>query len=325
MEFSFFLCIVLIVCTIAEVKPDACSDPVFWSGTQNVTITVQGRERLFELYSPWESRGQCGPSKWCTGPPTTRYSGVVLNWHGCNDHLPLLDYHTGISTVNDEAANRGIYYTITPLGTQSPDGQWGWNADGIPCGAVGVDDFAFFEAIHAWIGENLCADMKKIYTIGFSTGAFLSYGIACRYPHLIAAAGTDAGGLSKTMYTTCRDSGSGPVPIQAFHSLDDPTVPYNGTSMWASQDEMDALWREKNGCNSTAESSVTFESDTTVCRLWDCPKAPVESCTLQNIDHCWYGGRSGGFPSCQKRPGDIQATPHMFDLWEKLAVASTTA
>lgn len=313
------ICVSLISATQMDAG-DACEGPGYWSGTQNVTISVKGHERLFELYSPWESRGQCGANKWCTGPPTSRYSGVVLNWHGCNTHLPLIDYHTEISRVNDVAADRGNYFTITPLGTESPEG-WGWNADGIPCGTVGVDDWAFFEAIMSWIDKNLCADMKKIYTVGFSTGAFLSYGIACRYPHLIAAAGADAGGLSKTEYVTCR-AGSGAVPIQAFHSLADPTVPYNGTSLWASQADMDALWRERNGCSSSTEGYVTFKSETTTCVRWDCALAPVESCALQNIDHCWYGGRSGGFPSCARRAGDIDATTHMFDFWDSIAASA---
>ena len=135
--------------------------------------------------------------KYCTGPPTTKIqsSGVLLNWHGCNDHLPLIDYHTEISKVSQVAADRN-YYAITPLGRQAPSGAWGWNSDGIPCGKVGVDDFAFFETIVEWIESNLCVDSSKLYTVGFSTGAFMSYGIARRFPHLIAAAGTDAGGLS---------------------------------------------------------------------------------------------------------------------------------
>ncbi len=324
--FVLVLC-TLLVHTASLSSDDACLNPFLWSGTQNVTITVQGTERLFELYSPWESRGQCGENKWCTGPPTTRNSGVVLNWHGCNDHLPLIDYHTEISKVTQEAQSRGRYFVITPLGTKSPGGSYGWNADGIPCGKVGVDDFAFFEALVEWIENNLCADNSKLYTVGFSTGAFLSYGIACRFPHLITAVGTDAGGLSKLELEACRSNstaGFGAVPIQAFHSLADPTVPYNGTIAWASQPEMDELWREKNGCTGEEEVQITFESETTICEYWNCKYASVETCTLKGIDHCWYGGRNGGFTSCTARAGDIDATAHMFDFWETLPTKTKT-
>jgi poly(3-hydroxybutyrate) depolymerase len=157
----------------------------------------------------------------------------------------------------------------------------------------------------------------------------LSYGIACRYPDLIAAAGTDAGGLSKTEFDVCKDAGKGgggAVPMQSFHSLSDPTVPYNGTEVWAGQESMNELWRERNGCTEGLEQPLTtFETDTSTCLRWDCPLAPVEACSLKDIDHCWYGGRSGGFESCVARPGDVDATGKMFALWLELAADASAS
>ncbi len=294
-------------------KADACSAPTYWSGRNNVTIQVGGIDRLFELYTPWQSR--TGPPDYCSGPPlSSNNRGLVINWHGCNAHFPLLDYHTEISKVTEEAASRG-YYTITPLGTRSPGGDYGWNADGIPCGGTGVNDFDFFEAILEFSGSELCVDKSRIYSVGFSTGAFLSYGIACRYPDKIVGIGADAGGLALTYLESCRSS-PGAVPVQAFHSLNDDVVPYNGTAAWAGQDAMDALWREKNGCDGTEAPLVTYESSTTICQYWNCPLAPVESCALKGVGHCWYGGRSGGFPVCAPNINDVDATKHMFDFWE---------
>ena len=74
-----------------------------------------------------------------------------------------------------------------------------------------------------------------------------------------------------------------------------------------------------DGLRSRTPSSVvtvTFESDTTQCVRWACPDAPVDSCALKAIDHCWYGGRSGGFASCTVRPGDVDATKTIFDAWD---------
>ena len=82
---------------------------------------------------------------------------------------------------------------------------------------------------------------------------------------------------------------------------------------------MDALWRRKNGCTGGEVPSTTFNSDTTHCERWECATAPVETCALRDIDHCWYGGRSGGFPTCAVRKGDVDATRHMFDAWDALA------
>ena len=77
------------------------------------------------------------------------------------------------------------------------------------------------------------------------------------------------------------------VPVQSFHSLADPTVPYNGSfwAGWVGQEDMDALWRKRNGCGEELPRT-TFNTSTTLCRRWDCPRAPVESCALKDIDHC---------------------------------------
>ena len=312
---------------------DACSSPLHWSGTRNITIPVPLSannsnnatiNRTFELFVPFQGHGLCGVQEWCTGPPNVT-SPLVINWHGCNPHMPVVDYHTVISKVRESAADYG-YFAIHPVGTSLdpslPDSQWGWNADGIPCGKPGVDDFLFFEALLDFAERELCVNMRRVYTVGFSTGAFLSYGIACRYPDRIAAAGTNAGGLSRSYAEECA-AGVGAVPMQSFHSLADPTVPYNGTAAWVGQDDMNALWRQRNGCAADdVAGNTTFESDTTLCQRWDCPGAPVEACQLKDIDHCWYGGRSGGFDSCVPRTGDVDATARMFQFWEELHAAN---
>ena len=308
----------------ARVNP-ACRTPVHWSGKKNVTIEVGGQERTFQLSTPWAARA-CPPGPHgftCgVGPPNIS-APLVIYWHGCNGHLPLLDYNLEISKVESVAADRG-YFSISPVGTESgSSGEYGWNADGIKCGATGVDDFALFEALLAFARRELCVDMRRIYSIGFSTGAFLSYGIACRYPDAVAAVGIDAGSLSLEYFNACAKQ-PGAVPVQAFHSLADPTVPYDGIPfVWAGQTQMDGMWRRKNGCNGTETPRITHNSSTTTCRRWDCSLAPVETCALKAIEHCWYGGRSGGFASCMPRKGDVDATNHMFDLWEELAETSS--
>ena len=118
---------------------------------------------------------------------------------------------------------------------------------------------------------------------------------------------------------TCR-TGIGPVPVQSFHSLADPTVPYNGTAIWAGQPDVDAMWRDRNGCDGSEEVVKTVDTNMTQCLRWNCPGAPVESCAIRDMDHCWYGGRSGGFvSSCVSPEGVVDATTHMFDFWDELS------
>ena len=329
-------------------KDDACRLPNFWSGQENVTISVPssstssfrthfsskkgGKDdgkmtrRIFELYTPFVQRGNstvegCDNPQGCIGPPEERGGyGVVINWHGCVGNYPVLDYTEQISKVVQVAQDRN-YYVITPVGTSSGNGNVGWKAErSIPSCAIGdVDDFSFFEAILDFIDRNLCADLSRIYTIGFSNGAFLAHALGCKYSHRLAGIGADAGSLTHTFASQCQNEYSGGLPVQSFHSLSDPVCPYNGTQTWLSQDEVNALWRHRNGCTKEDEKKMkySFVSKTTVCTRWDCPLAPVESCALKDINHCWYGGRSGGVQNCEPRAEDVDATNHMFDFWEE--------
>ena len=238
-------------------------------------------------------------------------------------------------------------------------GQYGFNSDSGECGGAGVDDFAFFEALLAFATRELCVDLSRVFTAGYSSGGMLSYSIACRFPDKIAAAAMNPGGMSHKELQKCAAHQGGAVPVQSFHSLSDDIVPYNdGVSMftgdpvnWAGQREVAAMWRGKNGCDGSEAPRTTYNSSTTLCQRWDCPGAPIEHCALQDIDHCtsarirsnpgllhvcwvsrtqligfcvplrtgWYGGRTGGYPSCMVRKGDVDATDHMFDFWEELA------
>lgn len=99
---------------VSKEVPASCSDAKQTPGSRNVTITVGGRTRMFDIYVPfhevreWPQRAQYvfsgGTSTDQTrpeiikdgystlGPPTDPLP-LVINWHGCNGHYPLLDYH----------------------------------------------------------------------------------------------------------------------------------------------------------------------------------------------------------------------------------------
>lgn len=64
---------------------------------------------------------------------------------------------------------------------------------------------------------------------------------------------------------------------------------------------------------------VSFSSATSSCKRWECPGAPYETCIVNDMDHCWYGGRSGGFHTCVPEEGNVDMTAHMFEFWEELA------
>jgi poly(3-hydroxybutyrate) depolymerase len=139
-----------------------------------------------------------------------------------------------------------------------------------------------------------------------------------------AAVGANAGAISHKALKECAAIDK-PIPVQSFHSLADPTVPYNGTVRWGSQHQVDAMWKRRNGCVGTETPVVTFSSNGTTCLRTDCPNAPVETCTVRGLDHCWIGGRGGGFAECNARIGDVDATRHMFRSWGAIAAAKAAA
>ena len=44
----------------------------------------------------------------------------------------------------------------------------------------------------------------------------------------------------------------------------------------------------------------------------------LPSTQVDGLDHCWIGGRSGGFATCVKRPGDVSTTDRAFAYWSSL-------
>ena len=158
------------VAAAAPPTPPACAAAPQPSGRRNITVTVPDRvggakvDRTLTVAIPWTSSVE--KPDHVVGPPEAPRP-LVLNWHGCNAHVPVADYHEEISRVSDAAADYGMF-AITPIGTpnlKTPLGDslpdFGWNTMGIPCGKLDVDDYAFFEALLAWASANLCVDLDR--------------------------------------------------------------------------------------------------------------------------------------------------------------------
>jgi len=61
------------------------------------------------------------------------------------------------------------------------------------------------------------------------------------------------------------------------------------------------------------------------CTRVECPNAPIESCHVDDLNHCWIGGRSGGFNElgdCRRRPGDVDSSRRMFRFWSEATNAT---
>ena len=285
------------------------------------------------LFVPFGDASNGGTVDMSPGPPS-RPRPLVVNWHGCNRHLPVADYHADISRMNERAADYR-WISITPVGTvfdeASTTAPYGWNADGCCAGCHGalVDDVAFATAILDWAESNLCVDTSRIFTTGFSNGGFMAYTTACALPGRIAGVAANAGSLARTAVPRCAALRNAPIPAISFHSVTDTYVPFNGTATAASQPEIDAMFRKRAGCNGSERVETVLKTATTICTRTMCGggpggggsglATPVEGCRLLGgLNHCWIGGRSGGFDKpgdCRARPSDVDATSRMFAFW----------
>jgi polyhydroxybutyrate depolymerase len=180
------------------------------------------------------------------------------------------------------------FILIMPLGHQNS-----WNG-GDCCGGaqtMGLDDVALIRAIFEEVAGHLNVDRHRVYTTGFSNGAYLSYRLACEAADLFVAAAPGAGGAP----TPCNPSK--PVSILDIHGTADGYVNYS-----LQKPSLDSL-AAKNGCQlaTSASSLPPSGGDTTCVTYGGCPAGvEVTGCTIQGGGHVWFGD-----PGCGTGVGPI--------------------
>lgn len=180
-----------------------------------------------------------------------------------------------------------------------------WNA-AFCCGKalrLGIDDAGFLDQMIRRLEDRLALDSQRIYMIGESNGAMLTYLYASRYPTRLAAAGvsagstggTSGGGLQGTEDELVRiPPPEHPVPLIAFHGLADDRVPFTGLGDRTLLPVEEGLerWAKSNGCD-TESTTEEQRRGTLHHQVWnqgpDC--APVELYTLEGWPHQWPGER----------------------------------
>ena len=127
-----------------------------------------------------------------------------------------------------------------------------------------ADDFGFVEALIDEICSNYNIDSARVYSCGYSNGAFFTYALACYHSDKIAAIGSVAGTMMEETYNNC--SPSHPTAMINIHGTSDYFVPYGGGSAGLlSIDEALAYWIGFNNTSATPivnrmnDSGVTIE------------------------------------------------------------------
>lgn len=229
---------------------------------------------------------------------------LILNFHGLTSNAQEQESVSGMSTVADEYG----WYVAYPNGL---DEHWS-----VFPNQEGKADLQFVRDL---IDSFLAAypiDARRIYATGISNGGGMANRLACDMADVIAAIAPVAGAYNA--WKNCAPAR--PVPVLAFHGLDDRIVPYEGVGRgnasppirdWAS------AWADRNGCD-TAPSIVSQTLTMTVEQWNNCKSnAAVVLYTLGGHGHSWPG--SSVMPAAITSQ-EADATRLMFEFFGQYAL-----
>lgn len=187
----------------------------------------------------------------------------------------------------DDEATREGFVVAYPNGVKAS-----WNV-GRCCGSAqanNVDDVGFLHALVSQLEQTDDADPARVYAVGMSNGAMMTYTWACRDPGELAGIGPVAGSL----LTDCPHPH--PITVVAIHGTDDENVPINGGVGAKSRTRVDnpslaqtlAPFIAADGCAPNPTKHTARPVDQTV---WTCANGVgVSTEIIEGAGHQWPGG-----------------------------------
>jgi polyhydroxybutyrate depolymerase len=123
----------------------------------------------------------------------------------------------------------GMIY-LHPDGTRDSNGARFWNATDACCNVdgSGVDDSSYLAGLITEVGSHVAVDPRRVFVVGHSNGAFMSYRMACDHADTIAAI-VSLAGAPPANPTACRPSE--PVAILQVQGSADDQVRVEGGSL----------------------------------------------------------------------------------------------
>jgi poly(3-hydroxybutyrate) depolymerase len=161
----------------------------------------------------------------------------------------------------DEANSSTIF--VAPVGLGSGN-DTGW-------ANVGGQDVAFADAILDQVESGLCIDTTRVFAVGFSYGAGMSYALACARPEVFRGVALFSG----AELSGC-DGGSEPIALYASHGLTDGTL----NIAWARS--LRDHFLKVNGVAPQESDEPAVDSGAHVCTTYEgaSPQFPVEWCAF---------------------------------------------
>lgn len=125
-----------------------------------------------------------------------------------------------------------VYPDGLPVALRGDESKPGWQIRSLE----GNRDIAFTRVMLDWLETEYCVDRARVYSTGFSNGAFFSHLLACSMADRFAAIAPVGGGR---ILVPCRPSA--PMPVQLHHGEMDAVVPIDeavrARDQWVSLNE----------------------------------------------------------------------------------------
>ncbi len=198
--------------------------PVF--SQKNYTINWQNKNRKFIVYLPRNYNA-------------SENLPLVINMHG---FLTTSQFQMDYTQFN-KTADTARCIVIYPEGVDLR-----WNSGTFFFVSSTVDDVGFLGDLMDRAAVLYNADLKKVYSMGYSAGGFMSYKMACDATNRVAAIAPNVASMVFDNISSCVPAR--PINIAAFNGLSDPITPYAGFPFnFPSIDSIKHFWQIKNNCN----------------------------------------------------------------------------
>jgi polyhydroxybutyrate depolymerase len=209
---------------------------------------------------------------------------VVFAWHGDGGSGEAIRTRLGLETV----ANGGAIF-VYPDGIETDTGWWALDSH-----AARNKDIALFDAILDRLSTTYCIDKTRVFSTGFSSGAFFTNHLACERGDRLRAIAPQSGGGPFWPDSAYNDDGrltcpTPAVPALIIHGNADGTVPNDRTPSslnggWQSFEHW-AYWN-----HAAPRASYAFATDPAMpapcVRARDLPADhPVFACFIDDLGH----------------------------------------
>ncbi len=249
------------------------------------TLTVDDQLRDYRLFTPSKL-------------DSTKTAPLVVMLHGSPSNA---DEFESINHFDDEAAAAG-FIAVYPNGCSGL-----WSAAE---GASTTADIDFIGKLLDRLEANLQIDTARVFVVGASAGAVMTYSVACQMSNRILAIASVAGTMERGDCPPAR-----PVSVLEMHGTRDTVLPYGGGGPHGARpvDEVNQLWRTRDGC---LGDPVQSQSGITKTSVWKCTAGTVVTLdTVEGGKHTWFGS------DFDPVPGEPNANAVIWSFFSSLRAA----